>query len=66
MDDFHISDYSIWEDFEIQGWPVMTILRGAVAVENGQLHRPGRRRPVDLPEGGSGGNQPPDWVGPAK
>ena len=37
MDDFHISDYSIWEDFEIEGWPVMTILRGTVAVENGQV-----------------------------
>ena len=35
--DFHISDYSIWEDFPIQGWPVTTILRGKVVVENGQL-----------------------------
>ena len=35
--DFHISDYSIWEDFEIEGWPVMTILRGTVAVEDGQV-----------------------------
>ena len=40
MDDFHISDYSIWEDFEIEGWPVMTILRGTVAVENGQITAP--------------------------
>ena len=39
-DDFHISDYSIWEDFEIEGWPVMTIMRGTVAVENGQLTAP--------------------------
>jgi dihydropyrimidinase len=38
MDDFHISDYSIWEGFPVEGWPVMTILRGAVAVENGQLN----------------------------
>ena len=37
IDDFHISDYSIWEGFEIQGWPMMTIMRGAVAVEDGQL-----------------------------
>ena len=36
-DDFHISDYSIWEDFPIQGWPVTTILRGKVVVDNGQL-----------------------------
>ena len=37
MGDFHITDYSIWEDFEIEGWPVMTILRGAVAMEDGEL-----------------------------
>jgi len=37
MQDFHISDYSIWEGFEIEGWPVLTILRGTVAVESGQL-----------------------------
>ena len=35
--DFHISDYSIWEGFDIQGWPVTTILRGNVAVEDGQF-----------------------------
>ncbi|MFQ6028941.1 MAG: amidohydrolase family protein [Dehalococcoidia bacterium] len=38
MADFHITDYSIWEGFEVEGWPVMTILRGTVAVENGQLN----------------------------
>ena len=38
MDDFHITDYSIWEGFPVEGWPVMTILRGTVAVENGQLN----------------------------
>ena len=38
MDDFHISDYSIWEGFPVEGWPVMTILRGTVSVENGQLN----------------------------
>ena len=37
MDDFHITDYSIWEGFQAAGWPVMTILRGKVAVENGEL-----------------------------
>jgi dihydropyrimidinase len=31
------SDYSIWEGFECRGYPVMTILRGKVIVENGQL-----------------------------
>ena len=37
-EDFHISDYSIWEGFEIEGWPTTTILRGTVVVENGQLN----------------------------
>ena len=40
MDDFHISDYSIWEGWEVHGWPVLTMLRGQVAVENGRLHIP--------------------------
>ena len=39
--DLHISDYSIWEGFDIEGWPTMTILRGAVVVENGRFS--GRR-----------------------
>jgi dihydropyrimidinase len=37
MNDFHITDYSIWEGYPVAGWPVLTILRGTVAVENGQL-----------------------------
>jgi dihydropyrimidinase len=37
MDDIHIGDYSIWEGRDIQGWPVTTILRGKVVVENGQF-----------------------------
>ena len=36
--DFHITDYSIWDGFEIEGWPTTTILRGKVVAENGQLH----------------------------
>lgn len=36
-DDFHVSDYSPWEGWEVRGWPVTTILRGKVIVENGQL-----------------------------
>ena len=32
--DFHISDYSIWNGYDIVGWPVTTILRGNVVVEN--------------------------------
>ena len=35
--DFHITDYSIWDGFDIEGWPVMTILRGTVVVENGEF-----------------------------
>ncbi len=31
------ADYSIWEGFECEGYPVMTILRGKVIVEDGQL-----------------------------
>ncbi|HEV8715341.1 MAG TPA: amidohydrolase family protein [Candidatus Binatia bacterium] len=38
LDDLHAdSDYSIWEGFACQGYPVMTILRGKVIVENGKL-----------------------------
>jgi len=33
--DLHDSDYSIWEGWEVHGWPVTTLLRGRVAVENG-------------------------------
>ena len=37
--DFHISDYSIWEGFDIQGWPVTTILRGKVVVQGRRIQR---------------------------
>jgi len=38
LDDLHSdSDYSIWEGFECRGYPVMTILRGKVIVEDGRL-----------------------------
>ncbi|MGH8056447.1 MAG: amidohydrolase family protein, partial [Candidatus Entotheonellia bacterium] len=37
MADLHISDYSIWEGWEIRGWPVFTMLRGKVMVEAGKL-----------------------------
>jgi dihydropyrimidinase len=33
----HDGDYSPWEGWRVQGWPVMTILGGAVAVEDGRL-----------------------------
>jgi dihydropyrimidinase len=37
MDDLHLEDYSIWEGFDIAGWPVTTLLRGKVAVGAGKL-----------------------------
>ena len=38
LEDLHAdSDYSIWEGFACQGWPVMTMLRGKVIVEDGKL-----------------------------
>ena len=35
--DFHVSDYSPWEGWDVRGWPVTTILRGKVIVEDGRL-----------------------------
>src|SRR5919108_774343 len=38
LSDLHAdADYSIWEGFACQGYPVMTILRGKVVVEGGKL-----------------------------
>jgi dihydropyrimidinase len=36
-EDFHVSDYSPWEGWEVSGWPVTTILRGKVIVEGQRL-----------------------------
>ena len=36
-EDFHVSDYSPWEGHDISAWPVMTVLRGKVMVENGEF-----------------------------
>ena len=33
----HDSDYSIWEGREVQGWPLTTLLRGKVVVDQGRL-----------------------------
>lgn len=33
----HEGDYRPWEGWEVEGWPVMTILRGRVVVEDGEL-----------------------------
>jgi dihydropyrimidinase len=37
VSDFHVSDYSPWEGWEVAGWPVMTILRGQPIMENGEM-----------------------------
>jgi dihydropyrimidinase len=37
VSDLHAADHSVWEGWEVHGWPVMTILRGRVIVENGTL-----------------------------
>ena len=37
LDKLHLEDYSIWEGWEVRGWPVTTILRGKVMVEEGKL-----------------------------
>ncbi len=31
------SDYSIYDGWKMQGWPVMTIVRGRIVMENGQV-----------------------------
>jgi dihydropyrimidinase len=36
-DDFHVTDYSPWEGWDVSGWPVMTMLRGNLVVERGAL-----------------------------
>jgi dihydropyrimidinase len=36
-EDFHVSDYSPWEGWAIQGWPITTVLRGRVVVENRRM-----------------------------
>jgi dihydropyrimidinase len=36
-EDFHVSDYSPWEGWTVEGWPVMTLLRGTVIAERGRV-----------------------------
>ena len=36
-EDLHETDYTPWEGHEVAAWPSLTILRGKVAVENGQF-----------------------------
>ncbi len=37
LDDLHLGDYSIWEGWEVTGWPVFTMVRGKVVVEDRKL-----------------------------
>ena len=36
-EDFHVTDYSPWEGWQVAGWPAITILRGRVIAERGKL-----------------------------
>jgi dihydropyrimidinase len=45
------SDYSIWEGFEAKGQPVITILRGQVVAENGEIVADGPRGEYLAPAG---------------
>jgi dihydropyrimidinase len=36
-EDFHVTDYSPWEGWDVTGWPVTTILRGKVIADGGRL-----------------------------
>lgn len=38
VEDLHETDYSPWEGHPITAWPVITMLRGKVMVENGEFH----------------------------
>jgi dihydropyrimidinase len=38
VEDLHETDYSPWEGHPISAWPVLTMLRGKVMVENGAFH----------------------------
>ncbi len=38
----HGSDYTPWEGFEVTGWPVMTIARGTVVMDDGKIVGPRR------------------------
>ena len=38
LEDLHEADYSPWEGHQITAWPVMTLLRGKIMVENGKFY----------------------------
>ena len=32
------SDYTIYDGYELQGWPILTISRGKIIMENGNVY----------------------------
>jgi dihydropyrimidinase len=36
-EDFHVSDYSPWEGWAVEGWPVVTLLRGRIIADHGRV-----------------------------
>ena len=59
-ENLHEADYSPWEGKEVDAWPVMTILRGKVVVEDGKFMG-------ELTDGKYLKRKIPDWIrsGPA-
>ena len=37
LEDLHEADHSPWEGHDITAWPVMTVLRGNIVVEDGNF-----------------------------
>ena len=37
LGDLHLEDYSIWEGYRVKGWPKSVVLRGNIAVLEGEL-----------------------------
>src|SRR5262249_56106036 len=57
--DLHGSDYSAWDGWEVQGWPELVLLRGALAVDHGKLlARAGGGKSVERKLGGAIQNGP--------
>jgi len=47
------SDYSIWENKSVRGMPVMTLLKGQIVVENGEIVTPKATGAYQPPPGGT-------------
>ena len=46
----HVIDYTPYEGFEVTGWPVATVLRGQVAMQDGRVQaEPGSGRYLPVP-----------------